>query len=646
MKKIALIMEDEKRIFTFARINGMLERIREKGRDVTLYIFRSAGARSMDLAYNVGEYNIYRLPDFSEFDGIILDLNSVYQRESEWYGDDACTRVIERARQSGKPIISIANRIEGFYFAGIDNYKAMMEIAAHVYNIHRCRKYWFLMGPEDNYENQLRTRAIKDYLGSRGVDCSESYFYFESYECNCGYKGFIKLLKEHGGVPEAVICANDNIAIGACKAAEEMGYDVPRDFLVTGFDNYDKAAYFQPRISTVDQKRKEVGCKCMDIFFDIWDGKKVPEVNYTGTENFFWDSCGCTHESKVDLAVYTKAQIYDQIEKMNFDVEIKTFEYELLHCNNIKEICGILPRYIPNLKCNAMYLVLDKRIYNVKREIDYYKYYKGGFTEEEDLCTEGYSDDMCLVFAYENGNIVDIDSIDKEVWKRLTALESRGQDFLFVPLHFRQYAVGYLVASSSLYMIEKQYIGKFIMTLATGMENLHRKQRMEYINRVLSGLYMQDAMTGIYNRLGYQNLVCRVFDEKRKNRENLSILYLDMDKLKYINDHFGHEYGDFAIKTIADVLREICPRDALLVRLGGDEFLAILEQRNGKEMRRLIKTIREELAQRAKNMQLPCELTVSIGWLDTDMESGMELDEYVRRADSIMYEEKSAKKML
>ena len=51
---------------------------------------------------------------------------------------------------------------------------------------------------------------------------------------------------------------------------------------------------------------------------------------------------------------------------------------------------------------------------------------------------------------------------------------------------------------------------------------------------------MRDAMTGLYNRLGYQNQACRIFRECKEKDRNLSIVFLDMDRLKYMNDTFGH----------------------------------------------------------------------------------------------------------
>ena len=104
MKKIALIMDGWKRWFTFAWPAGILQRIRQTGEEVSLYIFNSSGGWSCDNEYNIGEYNIYRLPELCEFDGVILDLNNIaYPKVRE--------EVIQRAKESGVPVISIANEI-------------------------------------------------------------------------------------------------------------------------------------------------------------------------------------------------------------------------------------------------------------------------------------------------------------------------------------------------------------------------------------------------------------------------------------------------------------------------------------------------------------------------------------------------------
>lgn len=61
----------------------------------------------------------------------------------------------------------------------------------------------------------------------------------------------MKFYDEKGTLPDAVICANDNIAVGVIEAAAIRGYHVPDDFCVTGFDDFDKAMFYEPRITTV-----------------------------------------------------------------------------------------------------------------------------------------------------------------------------------------------------------------------------------------------------------------------------------------------------------------------------------------------------------------------------------------------------------
>lgn len=365
MKKIALLMDGWKRFFTYAWPAGVLQRIKETNEDINLYIFNSSGDWSRDEDYNIGEYNIYRLPDLNEYDGIIVDLNNIRYPDVREY-------VIESAKKTGKPVISIANAIEDFYYVGIDNYAAIQEMIAHLYEEHGCRRFWFVMGPEDNYENGVRVQALKDYLRDRGIAYTDEDFYYESYEYKCGVNGFEKLCEEHEGIPDAIICANDNIAVGVCEAAVQKGYHVPRDFCVTGFDDFDKASYYSPHITTVGHIREEVGYQCVEIFLKLWAGEDVPRFNYTSHECIYWESCGCIADIDVDQAEHSREQIIYGIETDEFEEQVLSLEYELLRCNTVEEMSQWIPRCIPSMKCDAMYLIIDEHMNDFRSLKDYY----------------------------------------------------------------------------------------------------------------------------------------------------------------------------------------------------------------------------------------------------------------------------------
>ena len=104
--------------------------------------------------------------------------------------------------------------------------------------------------------------------------------------------------------------------------------------------------------------------------------------------------------------------------------------------------------------------------------------------------------------------------------------------------------------------MEKQYLFQIMNALTRSMENLHKKEMLAYMNKKLSSLYIMDTLTGMYNRMGYQQLGEKAFRISRRNGRRLLILFVDLDRLKYINDTFGHEYGDMAICAAARALMQ------------------------------------------------------------------------------------------
>lgn len=638
MKKIALIMDGWKRFFTYAWPDGILQRIHESDDDINLYIFNSSGDWSWDADYNIGEYNIYKLPDLNDFDGIVMDLNNIRYPE-------IVDEIADIVRKTKKPAISISNKLPGFYYVGIDNHESMTTMIEHLYTVHNCRKFWFIMGPQSNYENNKRTNSLIEFMQSHDLDYKESDFYFESYEYTCGYRGFtymISHLEEGGQLPDAVMCASDNIAVGVLDAAEKMGYKVPDDFCVTGFDNFDKAAFYSPKITTVGYIREDIGYLCADLLIRIWDGQPVEKYNYAESRYVYWDSCGCINDSHVDHKKRSKEQILYDIETTDFEEQVLGLEYAILNCKSVKEISACIPACIPALKCDAMYIVLDEHMNDFHEDLNYFNQ---NLINDEKFHTHGYPEKMCVEFAYDmkQGTISEKQTIDS-LFPMFDYTEKGGMDFLFMPLHFRQYTIGYFVIRNAVYLMEKQYLFKVLNVLISAMRNLYEKEKLGYMNKMLADMNVKDAMTGLYNRLGYQKLVCSLFDEKKDKGENLLIMFVDMDRLKYINDNFGHDYGDNAIRIIASTIMAHCSKSDIPVRNGGDEFIIVREIMTHEEYDKMINSMRDEVSRKAKEQCLPFDLTFSVGAVRTDMSTDKTLDDYIRIADETMYEEKTRKK--
>ncbi len=636
MKKIALIMESWKRYFTFAWPAGILQRIHETNEDVNLYIFNSSDGWTRDDDYKIGEYNIFRLPNLKDFDGVILDLNNIGSRSVH-------NEVIQTARDSGVPVISIANEIDGFYYVGINNYKAMTTMIVHLHKEHHCRDFWFIMGPSDNFESSSRTAAMKDYMERHDIPYSDDNFYFESFEYQTGVNGFEALLKLHGKLPDAVICCNDNIAVGVCEAAEAHNYMVPGDFLVTGFDNFDKASYYMPSISTIGHIREEAGYLCADTFLRLWAGETVPRYLYTKTEAIFQESCGCKNPVALDARRHLKGQIMYGIETNEFDEDVLSLDYELMKCNSVADMIKCIPQCIPSMKCDAMYLVLDRRMNSFTEQSDFNRH--TDFMSDEAYHMVGYPEKMMIRFAYENGHTTELTDTEIENIFPTFDYPEGGKDFLFLPLHFRSRTVGYFVIRNAVYLMEKQYLFQVMKALTTAMENLHKKEMLEYMNHILSRLSIRDALTGLYNRLGHQKLSEDFIRKMHTKNCPVLILFIDLDRLKYINDNFGHACGDFAITAVSDAIVRCSSVDSIPARTGGDEFILVTEAPAQEEINAMILAIRNDIHDSGVRSDFPAELSVSVGVAVTDPASPKTLDEYVKEADSMMYEEKLLKKV-
>lgn len=162
MKKVALISDGWKRLIVYAWVAGIRSYIEESQEDICLYQFNCHGNWSTDELYNRGEYNIYNLPDLSEYDGVILDCLNIRD-------DRILKSTIEYIKAANVPVVSIACNIEGFYYVGIDNNSTIEELMEHLYNVHGCRSFIYAGGPRENFENLQRVHAFQNALIRFGI---------------------------------------------------------------------------------------------------------------------------------------------------------------------------------------------------------------------------------------------------------------------------------------------------------------------------------------------------------------------------------------------------------------------------------------------------------------------------------------------
>jgi diguanylate cyclase (GGDEF)-like protein len=148
-----------------------------------------------------------------------------------------------------------------------------------------------------------------------------------------------------------------------------------------------------------------------------------------------------------------------------------------------------------------------------------------------------------------------------------------------------------------------------------------------------------DGLTGLANRLMFFEFINKLIQDYRRNKREFTILFIDLNGFKAINDNYGHHAGDEILKHTANRLFSILRQTDTLARLGGDEFAVLLPETSPAQAQRVIKTITEAIQQPLIYNGNSLSVTASIGMASCP-DDATSADELVNTADKRMYEVK------
>ncbi len=153
-------------------------------------------------------------------------------------------------------------------------------------------------------------------------------------------------------------------------------------------------------------------------------------------------------------------------------------------------------------------------------------------------------------------------------------------------------------------------------------------------------LAIGDELTGLSNRRGFEMLGERLLAAARRLGLPLTVVYADLDNMKAINDRFGHEAGDRALKETARIIETVLRGSDVIARLGGDEFGAILAGAESDAARSAVARIEAALTKRNATGDEPFDLSLSVGAAEALPGEEATLAELTAAADAAMYEAK------
>ena len=196
-------------------------------------------------------------------------------------------------RYSDIPIVSLEVPLPGIPSVLLDFYHGMQEVLAHLIEVHGYRRIAFIRSPQESVTGEERYRAYTDSLAEYNIPFDPELVAPGTFFAPSGAAAVKLLLDERKLQFEAIVAANDYMALDAMQALQTRGIRVPEDVAIVGFDDQKEARVVTPPLSTAQLRERELGQKAVEVLLDILKGEEVPEQIMLPTRLVVRQSCAC-----------------------------------------------------------------------------------------------------------------------------------------------------------------------------------------------------------------------------------------------------------------------------------------------------------------------------------------------------------------
>ncbi len=574
--------------------------------------------------FEAGEVNAAFLPEYGDYDGIFLCLDT-------FSNPDAAEEVLNMVKKNSHcPVISIRREADNYHTVLIDDENAMECMIRHLIDHHHFKDLFYVSGIEGHPDAVKRLACVKRVLTEYGMVLKDEDIVHGDFWRNQGDMIVETILERRKGkLPEAIVCANDYMAIAVCHSLQKRGLEIPRDVVVTGFDDIDEVRYTIPSISSVRIDIKEMALSAARMFFSLRDGLKIDKYDYVPAVMVPRQSCGCSESSNKSLTAAVR----------NYFSAWTTQRHEYFECcflsldtgvaQNFEELNYYLSKYIEtNADYQDFFVVIND--------------YPWESIENEEM--RGYTENMHVRTAFINKELqkkVDI-VIPKRELLPDEFISDEPKAYFIIPLHFQGASFGYTMIDFYPGGIISGFYEFMHISICNAMEHMRAGKRNAALIDKLSTMYITDVLTGLKNRHGFELETHRMYNIIQTEHRTMVIIGIDMDGLKVINDKYGHPEGDFALCTLADAIREASFSDEIGFRVGGDEFQVLALDYSENSVAKFLKRFAGYLEEFNKTSKKPYNVRASYGYCICTPNAGITLTEWLTKSDDRMYEMKES----
>ncbi|MBR4346885.1 MAG: GGDEF domain-containing protein [Oscillospiraceae bacterium] len=592
-----------------------------KKRGIDLIYFNMVGIIGADCdEFGKYEDRILDVIPFDKLDGVLFDNNNQFM-------ESVRDRIRKKLMEVSCPVICIGEPCDDFPQVHFDNSIAIREFVDRFVNTRGITSIGYMSGPKGQPDAMDRLRAFRESMVKNGLPQDGAGVFYGDFWYTYGRQAAEYFASLPGGCPRAVICANDHMAISLCDAFTDMGIAVPEQVCVTGYDDVAEASQHSPSITTVAQDKNILARTIFDLFENA--DKGIPERTYIPTTNIYRTSCGCPDPTQIS-------------ESRN-----ESFHKNLGLMYNIYDAQAAMLEMAANTDIHELGAAFERRSLNFG---PYSKFFFFAYTDREGRC------------SYEREMTAPTHDLTPAVWIDRTGTSVRpGEGFTaddFLPanrdttphccyvthIHFGEHCFGYTAITMDTDVPFNEFYNIWTVNIAVSLETLLQRNSVRSLISDLERESTHDRLTGLYNRKGFEKMLNSRIHEN-SGSEEITAVMIDLDRLKEINDIYGHSEGDAAISAIGHIISEECPADAICGRTGGDEFYVVTNGCDRERAEDMVMRIRTRIKAYNEYSGKKYTLGASFGTAFGEASDRNETETILRAADKLMYEEKRNKKV-
>ena len=611
---LCMVRADDER--NFILIEALSKKIHAAG--ARLMIYQSTTNMYWQYKPEGGERMVYNLVDYSYVDLMIVFSEIIND-------DDLIDSIIANAKAHNKPVFTIGKARPGctnFDFLYVDGIERAIR---HVVDVHGCRELCFVAGPEGEPTSEARIKKYKETVTELELTNSKDRIYYGGYWSEPAKVAAADILKLKQ-LPEAIICANDMMAITIADIFREKGIHVPQDVIITGLDNTIEARANVPSITTSGCDMDEMADMIVMAFQKTQRGEELSDEYLCHFSLVEGQSCGCRESmDSMPLSTYLKYNITKQNEKLYVEQSFHAIYEKILGSPDIRQ----LPEILDSMHFNSMEIMVNEDCF--RRNINpLSEGYRTGFDKRQRVIYQSGRDISELPVTIQLSDLSpDFDRLIRQ-----------ERPLVLSPLSFFSRAVGYLVYAPEVTNQNYHMVMPYTNSLSEIIGSYIMVRHLEFNAEQMDRMARHDYLTDLYNRTGFYSRLPQFF--RSTDAPYYAVTTVDMDGLKLVNDRYGHETGDLAIRYISRAVASVGDENSICGRFGGDEFMICTALERKEDADIISRKIHGYLSEHRANTSLPCEVTASIGTII--MEKGFDFDEAMKLSDAQMYKEKSGKK--